>query len=91
MPKNFSRLRREQRGGHCIFTGCTSDPFTYFYIGRIALATPCLLYTSVWDMDYAGDDRTVDTHIKCLRAKLGPYAKCIVTVRKVGYKFEWLE
>lgn len=46
---------------------------------------------TVWDMDYAGDDRTVDTHIKCLRAKLGPYAKCIVTVRKVGYKFEWLE
>ena len=46
---------------------------------------------TVWDMDYAGDDRTVDTHIKCLRAKLGPYAKCIVTVRKVGYKCEWLE
>lgn len=46
---------------------------------------------TVWDMDYNGDDRTVDTHIKCLRAKLGPYAKCIVTVRKVGYKFEWLE
>lgn len=46
---------------------------------------------TVWDMDYTGDDRTVDTHIKCLRAKLGPYAKCITTVRKVGYKFEWLE
>ncbi len=41
---------------------------------------------TVWDMDYSGDDRTVDTHIKCLRAKLGPYAKCIRTVRKVGYK-----
>ena len=40
---------------------------------------------TVWDMDYSGDDRTVDTHIKCLRAKLGPYAKCIRTVRKVGY------
>lgn len=46
---------------------------------------------TVWDMDYSGDDRTVDTHIKCLRAKLGPYAKCIRTVRKVGYKFEWVE
>lgn len=46
---------------------------------------------TVWDMDYSGDDRTVDTHIKCLRAKIGPYAQCIRTVRKVGYKFEWLE
>lgn len=46
---------------------------------------------NVWDMDYEGDDRTVDTHVKCLRAKIGPYAKCIVTVRKVGYKFEWVE
>lgn len=46
---------------------------------------------TVWDMDYSGDDRTVDTHIKCLRAKLGSYAKCIRTVRKVGYKFEWVE
>ena len=46
---------------------------------------------TVWDMDYSGDDRTVDTHIKCLRAKLGPYSKCIRTVRKVGYKFEWVE
>lgn len=46
---------------------------------------------TVWDMDYDGDDRTVDTHIKCLRAKLGRWAKSIVTVRKVGYKFECLE
>ena len=46
---------------------------------------------TVWDMDYNGDDRTVDTHIKCLRAKIGRYSKNIVTVRKVGYKFEWLE
>ena len=45
---------------------------------------------AVWNIDYNGDDRTVDTHIKCLRAKLGVYAHCIVTVRKVGYKFEWM-
>jgi DNA-binding response OmpR family regulator len=42
----------------------------------------------VWDMDFYGDDRTVDTHIKCLRAKLGDYGRHIVTLRKVGYKFE---
>ncbi len=44
---------------------------------------------AVWDMDYDGDDRTVDTHIKCLRTKIGDYARCIITLRKVGYKLEW--
>jgi len=46
------------------------------------------ILNSVWDMDYCGEDRTVDTHIKCLRAKMGSYGNRIVTVRKVGYKFE---
>lgn len=43
----------------------------------------------VWHSDYHGDERTVDTHIKCLRAKLGGYARRIVTIRKAGYLFEW--
>jgi DNA-binding response OmpR family regulator len=47
------------------------------------------ILSTVWDMDFYGDDRTVDTHIKCLRAKLGDFGKNIVTLRKVGYKFEW--
>ncbi len=47
------------------------------------------IISAVWDIDYVGDDRTVDTHIKCLRTKLGAYAARIITLRKVGYKFEW--
>ncbi len=46
---------------------------------------------SVWGMDYYGDDRTVDTHIKRMRAKLERHSHPeweIVTVRGVGYKFE---
>ena len=46
---------------------------------------------AVWGYDYYGDDRTVDTHIKRLRAKLEAYAHPdweIATVRGVGYKFE---
>ena len=46
---------------------------------------------SVWGYDYYGDDRTVDTHIKRLRAKLEAYSHPgweIATVRGVGYKFE---
>ncbi len=53
----------------------------------IALTREKLLY-DVWGFDFYGDDRTVDTHIKMLRANLGPYRKFIVTLRGVGYKFE---
>lgn len=42
----------------------------------------------LWSYDYYGDDRTVDTHVKMLRASLGPYRKFILTVRGTGYKFE---
>ena len=46
------------------------------------------IISRIWEMDYFGDTRTVDTHIKCLRAKLGECGKYIHTIRKVGYKFE---
>ena len=42
----------------------------------------------VWNYDYFGEDRTVDTHIKMLRGHLKDYRDCIVTVWGVGYKFE---
>ncbi|CAM4244578.1 PhoB family transcriptional regulator [Bacillus manliponensis] len=46
------------------------------------------LLDQLWGYDYFGDDRTVDTHIKKLRNKLGEKAKHIGTVIRVGYKFE---
>ncbi|MDP2892085.1 MAG: response regulator transcription factor [Bacillota bacterium] len=46
------------------------------------------LLSEVWGFDFFGDDRTVDTHIKLLRNRLGAYRKFIVTFRGVGYKFE---
>lgn len=49
------------------------------------------LLDGVWEVGFQGDVRTVDTHIKCLRAKLGSFGKRIVTLRKVGYKLEWGE
>ena len=45
------------------------------------------LLNKVWGYDYFGDDRTIDTHIKILRNKLGKYRDLIVTVRSIGYKF----
>ncbi|MBQ9841247.1 MAG: response regulator transcription factor [Erysipelotrichaceae bacterium] len=46
------------------------------------------LISQVWGYDYFGDDRTLDTHIKLLRKRLGEYQKFIVTLRGVGYRFE---
>lgn len=47
------------------------------------------LLNSIWGFDFYGDDRTVDTHIKTLRSKIGKYKDNIVTLRGVGYKFEY--
>ena len=47
-----------------------------------------LLLTNVWGYDFYGDDRTLDTHIKLLRKRLGPYSGYIVTLRGVGYRFD---
>lgn len=61
-----------------------------FYLvknANIALTREKLI-TKVWGYDFFGDDRTLDTHIKLLRRSLGPYAKFIVTLRGVGYRFE---
>ena len=54
---------------------------------RIALDRDRIL-DAVWGIDYFGDTRVVDTHIKKIRKKLGTYAKYIHTVFGVGYKFE---
>ena len=61
-----------------------------FYLVRnrgIALTRDKLI-SEVWGFDFFGDDRTLDTHIKLLRRQLGDYAKYIVTLRGVGYRFE---
>ncbi len=49
------------------------------------------LLEEVWGYDFFGDDRTVDTHIKMLRNSLGPYRTFIVTLRGMGYKFEYAQ
>ena len=57
---------------------------------NIALSRDRLL-SDIWGYDFFGDDRTIDTHVKNLRNSLGPYRKFIVTLRGVGYKFEYEE
>ena len=46
------------------------------------------ILSRVWNYDYYGDARTIDTHVKKLRAKLGDKGKYISTIWAVGYKFE---
>lgn len=46
------------------------------------------ILNAVWDYDYYGDARTIDTHVKKLRAKLGPAGDQIRTIWGLGYKFE---
>ncbi len=53
----------------------------------IALSREKILQ-KVWNYDYYGEDRTVDTHIKMLRSHLGPCRNDIVTVWGIGYKFD---
>ncbi len=53
----------------------------------IALSRDKIL-NNVWNYDYYGDSRTIDSHIKKIRHKLGKKGKYIETMRGVGYKFE---
>ena len=61
---------------------------TYFIENKgIALSREKIL-SSVWNYDYFGDARTIDTHVKKLRAKMGERGDYIKTVWGMGYKFE---
>ena len=46
------------------------------------------ILNNVWNYDYFGDARTIDTHVKKLRSKMGPKGDCIKTIWGMGYKFE---
>ena len=61
---------------------------------RLFLTRPGIVFTrdqllsDVWGVDYDGETRTVDVHIRTLRQKLGRYGDRIGTVRGVGYRWE---
>lgn len=65
-----------------------------FELLRLFLSHPGMAFTrdqlfnEVWGMDYCGDTRTVDMHIRTLRQKLKDYGEIIETVRNVGYRLE---
>lgn len=61
---------------------------TYFVSNQgVALSRERIL-NNVWNYDYFGDARTIDTHVKKLRSKMGPKGDFIKTIWGLGYKFE---
>ena len=100
-PKQVSRLLKT--GGlvvnldeHTVIADGERIQLTYkeFELLRMFLSHPGMaftreqLFTQVWNIDYIGDSRTLDMHIRTLRQKLRDYGKMIETVRNVGYRWE---
>ena len=76
------------KGKELVLTPKEYDLLVYLINNKgIALSREQLL-NKVWNYDYYGNDRTIDTHIKMLRNNLREYRDLIVTVRRMGYKFE---
>ena len=68
--------------------------FKEYELLKLFLSHPGIAYTrdqlmsEVWGMDFCGETRTVDMHIRTLRQKIAPYSDRIETVRNVGYRLE---
>lgn len=60
----------------------------YLVVHRNQIITREQIIVKLWGYDFEGNERSLDTHIKKLRKALGKCGKSIVTVRKVGYKWE---
>lgn len=83
-------------GEHTVTAGGERVVLTYkeFELLRTFMAHPGMVFTrdqlltDIWGMDYDGETRTVDVHIRTLRQKLGACGDLIETVRGVGYRLE---
>lgn len=75
-------------GGPVDLSNKEFELLTYFMENQgIALSREKIL-NNVWNYDYFGDARTIDTHVKKLRSKLGTRGDCIKTIWGMGYKLE---
>ena len=83
-------------GEHTVTVSGESVALTYkeFELLRLLMTNPGIVFTrdqlmeKVWGMEYYGETRTVDMHIRTLRQKLGQCGEMIRTVRGVGYRLE---
>ena len=71
--------------GKCDLTYKEYELLKYLIMNEGIVLTRDRLMEEIWGMDFTGESRTLDMHIKTLRQKLGPSGKLIQTVRNVGY------
>ncbi len=90
--KNFEILETEKcvkkNGRKIPLTNKEFELLSYLYTNRGMVLSRDMILDRIWGIDYFGDYRTVDTHIKKLRHKVDINQEYIKTYRGVGYKFE---
>lgn len=64
------------------------DLLAYFIKNKGIALERNQLIDAIWGFDFDGDERTLDTHIKRLRKKMGEYQNTIITLRGVGYRYD---
>ena len=85
---DFEAHQVEIDGEDVTLTATEFKLLTVLISGAGKVQTRDNLLDTVWDTHFEGYSRTVDTHVRRLRQKLGPYADWIETVRGVGYRFK---
>lgn len=85
---DFSSRRMVIDGVSVDLTPKEFDLLHYFLKNKNLALSRASIIERVWGYDFDGDERTLDTHIKRLRKKMGPYQTFIDTVRGVGYRYD---
>lgn len=85
---HFPSRTVQVNGENISLTHTEFELLTYLMQNQGIVISRDQLITKIWGYEFAGDDRTVNSHIRNLRHKLGEKANCIVTVIRAGYKFE---
>ncbi|SMC55877.1 response regulator transcription factor [Papillibacter cinnamivorans] len=85
---DFTARKVSIEGQPVVMTPREYDLLFYLVRNRGVALTRDRLIRDVWNEELPADDRTLDTHIKRLRRLLGEHSRSIVTLRKVGYRFD---
>lgn len=85
---DYSRRTVTVDGKNVDLTYTEFEILTYLMRNPGIIITREQLIIKIWGYEFVGDDRTINSHIRNLRYKLGDKANCIVTVIRAGYKFE---
>lgn len=75
-------------GNHINLTHTEFEMLAYLMQNKGIVITREQLISKIWGYDFYGDEKTINSHIRNLRGKLGSKGSCIVTVIRSGYKFE---